>query len=142
MEFRLASLADITVLEQMEQANLECPYSASVLEGTITDEQSKILLLTDGKKIIGYGGYKMIFDTAEVYNIVVGLEYRRMGYGKLILQHIIANAQAIGASEMFLEVNENNLPAINLYKLFGFSQISIRKNYYKTGNALIMKKDL
>ena len=45
-----------------------------------------------------------------------------------------------GAAEMFLEVNENNAPAIALYTSRGFEISRIRKNYYKSGNALVLRK--
>ena len=40
---------------------------------------------------------------------------------------------------ILLEVNENNFSAIKLYRKNNFKEISVRKNYYGTGqNALIM----
>ena len=42
-----------------------------------------------------------------------------------------------------LEVNENNLPAINLYLKYGFKNVGFRKKYYKNrDSAIIMTKDL
>ena len=41
-----------------------------------------------------------------------------------------------------LEVKEDNLKAISLYKKHGFKVIHIRKNYYKDKDALIMEKIL
>ena len=41
---------------------------------------------------------------------------------------------------ILLEVAENNIKAINLYKKYGFEIISRRKKYYKEFDALIMKK--
>ena len=38
-----------------------------------------------------------------------------------------------------LEVNENNLPAIKLYKTYGFQTVGKRNKYYKDGgNAILM----
>ena len=39
-----------------------------------------------------------------------------------------------------MEVRESNLPAINLYKKYGFSSLGTRKGYYQDNdeNALIM----
>ena len=41
---------------------------------------------------------------------------------------------------IMLEVNVKNLPAISLYKKMGFKQISLRKNYYNTDDAIIMRR--
>ena len=37
-----------------------------------------------------------------------------------------------------LEVNENNIPAINLYKKFNFEQVGLRKKYYNNADAAIL----
>ena len=43
--------------------------------------------------------------------------------------------------KFLLEVNENNIKALKLYKKIGFEQISVRKNYYGNNeNAIIMMK--
>ena len=43
---------------------------------------------------------------------------------------------------LFLEVEEDNLPAINLYTKLGFKKTFERKNYYGAKNAHIMQKEL
>lgn len=42
---------------------------------------------------------------------------------------------------IMLEVNENNTKAIKLYEKFNFRLIHIRKNYYDTDDAYILKKE-
>ena len=38
-----------------------------------------------------------------------------------------------------LEVNDKNIPAINLYLKYGFEKVGLRKNYYGLDqNAIIM----
>ena len=39
-----------------------------------------------------------------------------------------------------LEVNENNLPAISLYKKYGFKEVAKRKGYYSGIDAILMEK--
>ena len=44
-------------------------------------------------------------------------------------------------NKFLLEVNENNIKALKLYKKIGFEQISVRKNYYGNNeDAIIMMK--
>ena len=44
-------------------------------------------------------------------------------------------------NKFLLEVNENNIKALKLYKKIGFEEISKRKNYYgKNEDAIIMMK--
>ena len=140
--FRNAQSHDGARIAALEKAYIECPWSEAVVCQTIDDELSTIYLLTDGDEILGYGGLKMVFDTAEVYNIVVDEKYRRHGYGTLVLEKLFEHAVEHGAREMFLEVNENNVAAINLYTAHGFRISHMRKDYYKSGNALILKREI
>jgi ribosomal protein S18 acetylase RimI-like enzyme len=39
---------------------------------------------------------------------------------------------------IFVEVHENNTPAIALYKKMAFVKINVRKNYYAQNNASLM----
>ena len=139
-EFRVATRGDSKLLAEMERKYIECPWSEEVILGTISDESSAIYILQSGDTAIGYGGVKTVLDTAEIYNIAVEKEHRRKGYGAAILDKLIEHAVSRGAAEMFLEVNENNAPAIALYTSRGFEISHIRKNYYKSGNALVLKK--
>lgn len=141
-EFRSATEADCNLIAEMESEYIECPWSVSVVKQTIADELSVIYLLCEGDEVLGYGGLKMALDTAEVYNIVVDEKHRRKGYGLLILNKLIEHAVERGACEMFLEVNENNVAALRLYTLRGFKISHMRKNYYKSGNALILKMEI
>ena len=75
-------------------------------------------------------------------NIVVKKNYRHKGIGNLLLEYLISLCNELHLQSLSLEVNEINLPAINLYKKFGFKKIGIRKNYYKNQNGIIMKKIL
>lgn len=142
LEFRLATDKDCVELAEMEKKYIECPWSESVLKNTVCDELSAIYILRDGEKLLGYGGVKMVLDTAEVYNIVVDENYRRRGYATLILEKLFEHAIKRDAREMFLEVNENNSAALGLYTSRGFKIEYMRKNYYKSGNALILKREI
>ena len=46
------------------------------------------------------------------------------------------------AEKVFLEVRSKNIPARACYKSLGFSEISVRDNYYGDDDAIIMEKDL
>ena len=39
-----------------------------------------------------------------------------------------------------LEVNKNNIPALNLYKKFDFNEVAIRKNYYNGVDGILMER--
>ena len=78
---------------------------------------------------------------ADITNVAVIPEYRRKGYATALiseLEKIIPD----DTEDIFLEVRESNINAINLYIKSGFEKISVRKRFYSNPqeNAIIMKK--
>ncbi len=97
--------------------------------------------------IVGYFGTMIIDYECELLTLAVDSLYRNLGIGKYVLAGIVAHAQRKGCKTIYLEVNESNYIAVNLYKKLGFTQRYIRKNYYddenfKSRNALVMQLDL
>ena len=72
-------------------------------------------------------------------NIVVKKPWRNQGVGNLLLNNLVSLCKELNLSSLSLEVNEDNIPAIHLYKKFGFKQIGLRKNYYQGKNGLVME---
>ena len=70
-------------------------------------------------------------DQCEVLTICVLPEWRRNGLAINLMQNVIKRAKTIGASEIFLEVAENNFIARNLYLNLGFSEFGRRERYYR-----------
>lgn len=76
-------------------------------------------------------------------NIVVRKNKRQEGIGAKLLKEVFKIAKEWKAQSITLEVNEKNVPAIQLYQKFGFEQIGLRKKYYhNTDNAILMKNNL
>ena len=80
-----------------------------------------------------------IIDEVNIMNVVVRKDRRQEGIGSKLLNEIFDIAKRQKAQSITLEVNEKNLPAIQLYQKFGFDQVGLRKKYYhNTDNAIIM----
>lgn len=91
-------------------------------------------------KIVGFFGISIVLDEATINNIVVNKYYRNQGIGNLMIKYLINFCSSKNVSYIFLEVNEKNLDAYNLYKKNGFEDIGIRKKYYNNCNdAIVMK---
>ena len=76
--------------------------------------------------------------------IAIGTEKTQQsrGFGRVVLQHVIAFVEQQDVAEITLEVEANNMPARHLYETCGFSVSGVRKNYYHRGenrcDAVIM----
>lgn len=100
-------------------------------------------VMLDQDQVIGYIGLAVNGEVADIQTIAVIEAAQQKGLGSRLLELAIKEAKNRGAQEMFLEVATQNEAAINLYRKFGFTQVSIRPNYYGTGkNAFTMKLDL
>lgn len=79
---------------------------------------------------------------AEILSIGVAPPARGAGLGHRLLKAVAIHAAAAGAGSLFLEVAEDNLPALALYERFGFHTVGIRPAYYARGAARISARTL
>ena len=91
----------------------------------------------------GYLLATMIDGEAEILSIGVTPDRQRQGGGKRLLQHFFDYGASQNMAKAVLEVAEDNVPALGLYRDFGFAEFGRRKDYYKQGNqkidAIMMK---
>lgn len=121
-----------------------------ILAAYLCEDSGKYVILQggneDGKKILndsfsegksngeyGFAGY-IIFNTvleqAELMRIAVAPGFRKRGMATEMIKKyhsLISEKTDTG----FLEVRQNNTGARALYEKTGYSQIGVRKNYYK-----------
>lgn len=100
-----------------------------------------------GRAIVAYGVLLFSPGEAQILNLTVAPEARRLGLGRSLLRRFLADAKARGATQCFLEVRESNVPAVALYGREGFVPVARRLGYYPAANAtredaLVMRKSL
>ncbi len=123
-------------------------WSPSILESELKNNTNRYVVAKDDSgDIVGFAGIMIVYDDAEITNIVTKKSERRQGIGTLLLEELIritkevAEETNIAINKISLEVNENNTNAIKLYEKNNFILEGVRKNYYNnTDNALIMTK--
>lgn len=84
---------------------------------------------------------------AEILTIGVRKGSQRAGLGWRLMQAATREAVKRGAEELFLEVDESNVAAIELYKKLGFTKVGERRAYYphagsEKSTALVMRREL
>lgn len=117
-------------------------WTNTVLEDEFNNENSKYFVAIDeNDEIIAFGGLWFNIDEAHVMNIAVKKEFRRQHVGTELLEFLVAEAKKENKNCITLEVREDNVPAIELYKKLEFDEIGRRKKYYeKLYDAIIMTK--
>lgn len=79
----------------------------------------------------GFALGRVIADEAELLTIAVMPEARRQGVARELLTKFEHQAQAGGATQIFLEVAARNSGALALYHLHEYAQVGRRKGYYR-----------
>ena len=97
---------------------------------------SKYLVYLDHNEVLGFINYTYLYDRIEIININVQDAFKRQGIGSKLLEKVLNNP----VINFTLEVNKNNVPAINLYKKYGFRAVGIRKNYYHGIDGILMER--
>ena len=143
LRFSGATSADIDQVAQLDQSAFEFAWSRNDFEGSLKAGHS-FLLLRDDDVLLGMAVFMQIFEQSELLTIAVAPAHQGKGYGKLILNEVMARLAANGAESLFLEVRVSNAPARGLYRSAGFEEISRRKGYYPTRDgredAIVMQK--
>ena len=96
----------------------------------------KYLIYKENDDVIGYIYYSDIYERAEINQIEVSFIHRNCGKGSKILEEFIKLVD----KDITLEVNKENIPAIKLYKKYGFIEKAIRKGYYNGIDGLLMER--
>ncbi|OGI04956.1 MAG: ribosomal-protein-alanine N-acetyltransferase [Candidatus Melainabacteria bacterium GWF2_32_7] len=117
-------------------------WSSQAFVSEINNKLGNYITIIDKKtqKVIGYGGFWLIFDEAHITTIAVHPDYRKNSLGELLLLNMIELGYKNNAKWFTLEVRASNIAAQNLYYKYGFKSLGLRKKYYQDNeeDALIM----
>jgi [ribosomal protein S18]-alanine N-acetyltransferase len=137
--------ADLTEVAAIELTSYSFPWSENIFRDCLRVGYT-CRALDLGGHIIGYGVMSLGAGEAHILNVCVREEFRTVGFGRRLLDHLLELATAAGVSEAFLEVRPSNLAAIRLYQKLGFEQIGVRRGYYQAADgredAIVLKLGL
>lgn len=133
---------DFDHLFEIEQQAHLVPWA----KGTLLNSQGERYLnlkLSVESRIVAFVICQFVLDEATLFNIAVDPSYQGKGYGKQLLQALIAQLQQKQITTLWLEVRASNTTAQKLYSSLGFNEVTVRKNYYPTQdggreNAVVM----
>src|SRR3954463_5140635 len=136
---------DLPEVAAVEQLSYAFPWSENIFRDCLRVGYTCRALDLAGQ-IIGYGVMSVGAGEAHILNVCVRDQFRSLGFGRRLLEHLLERATGAGVAEAFLEVRPSNLAAIRLYQRLGFEQIGIRRGYYQAADgredAIVLKKGL
>ncbi|MDY0943947.1 GNAT family N-acetyltransferase [Priestia megaterium] len=80
------------------------------------------LLTDDNNTILACGMCVLESEYIGLFDIVTTEKYRNRGYGSKLIQNILQWGKDNGAKYAYLQVELNNIPALNLYSKLGFKE--------------------
>ena len=133
--------ADLEQVIAIDQVSFSLPWPARSFHYELTDNftSRSWVAEVDGRVAAMMVGW-MIVDELHVATIATHPDHRSRGIGKRLLVHALCSARDEGVIRAFLEVRENNVVALQMYRSLGFVEDGRRKEYYKDNNedAILM----
>jgi|SRR5271165_2958602 len=142
-----ATLADAPRLAQLHGASFHRGWGEGEFESMLGETNTLVHRLRLGRKTIGFAVSRIGADEAEILSIAIDPRCRGQGLSRNLLLTHLGHLAGRGVRTIFLEVEENNRPALGLYKRAGFTVVGRRERYYQEPggeqlNALLMRRDL
>ena len=143
MMIRYMTAADVAQVARLEKVCFADPWSERSVASELDNALSLWLVAMEGEKLIGYVGSQTVMGETDMMNIAVDPVFRRKGIAEKLVEALVAELKARESHCLTLEVRASNEPARALYEKLGFSQVGLRKNYYRNPkeDALILRKE-
>ena len=140
VEWRPLAVDDIGYVAALEAKIHAAPWTPGNFRDSIAAGYSALTGHLGGR-IVVYGVMMFAPGEAQLLNLSVAPEMRRLGLGRSLLRRFIADARRLGAEQVFLEVRPSNVAAIRLYESEGFVRIARRDAYYPARSPEAARED-
>lgn len=141
--FELMNESHVDAIAEIEKMCFSDPWSANSIASELNNRLSLWFVALEEERVVGYVGSQTVLGAADMMNLAVHPNYRRLGVGRGLVNALVTALSQNGAFCLLLEVRESNLPAIKLYEELGFMVVGRRPGYYRNPKeaALIMRKE-
>jgi tRNA threonylcarbamoyl adenosine modification protein YeaZ/ribosomal-protein-alanine acetyltransferase len=121
---------DLEIVSEMENASYTDPWSKAGFEDGLKDNNYLSVVMEDTTGVVGYAVAVLSGEEADLVKITIDEKERAKGYGRKLLELIMAELHNRGARNVTLEVRASNEPAIALYEHAGFVSEGVRPGFY------------
>lgn len=137
---RLMTESDIDSVLEISSLSFAHSWSRESYEKELNNTLAKYFVAEVQNKVVGFIGTWIIVDESNITNVAVHPNYRKLSIGSKLIEYLIFYCKDLNCVSHTLEVRASNIPAINLYKKYGFIESGLRKGYYSDNNedAILM----
>jgi ribosomal-protein-alanine N-acetyltransferase len=142
-----ATIRDAAAIAVLHGASFRRGWSDGEIERLLIERNTVCHRATVGRTLCGFILSRLAAGEAEILSVAVTQARRGRGLARALLNLHLRRLAGLGASAVFLEVDEDNEPARRLYSRAGFREVGRRPAYYQkaTGapaTALVLRRDL
>ncbi|MDP3130598.1 MAG: ribosomal protein S18-alanine N-acetyltransferase [Bacillota bacterium] len=133
---RFMSIDDIPKIVAEDRRILGQTLGEKTLRTELADNPfTEYYVLEDKVTKAFYGHVSVWIDTplAQIINIYIVPEQQRAGLGTFLIEFVLTLLKSRGCNTLTLEVRPTNAAAIAFYQKFGFTKMTVRKQYYEDG---------
>ena len=134
----------VAPIAQLEKLCFSDPWSENSIASELTSRLSHWLVAVENGEVVGYIGSQSVLGESDMMNVAVHPDHRRKGSAEMLVNALSCDLKARDNVCLTLEVRASKAPAIALYEKLGFTQVGLRKNYYRNPkeDARILRKPL
>jgi len=137
-------------LERLWGIEKECfkeeAFTKQQLSQLLNDYNTVSLVARKQDEIAGFVIGMIYFERKALHGHILTIDicnvYRRKGFGRLLMNEIEMIFKLKGVKASYLEVREDNAPAIGLYLNLGYKIIGKLDNYYGKVHGIYLRKPL
>lgn len=133
-------LRDLDKVKALGDASFAKRWSLSDYQYFITSEASRSYCLENESGLVAYVLSLLAQGDLDIASVATHSEHRRKGYAAWLISRV---DQMTDVKRAYLEVDEINTSAIQLYEKNRFVRYGVRKKYYEgKRDALLLRKVL
>ena len=133
----------VAQVAELEKICFSDPWSENSVASELKNPLSCWLVAEEEGVVAGYIGSQTVMDESDMMNVAVHPDHRRKGIAAALVNELVEALKKRESHCLTLEVRASNEPAKALYEKLGFTQVGLRKNYYRNPkeDALILRKE-
>lgn len=132
-------LANINACECLDSQAFNGFWSHQQWHNELSNPEITCIGIVDSSNLLALVTGQVVVDELQLNTLVVHPEFRRKGFGRLLLLTLFAEARLKGAKKATLEVSSENIAARALYKSLGFETTGSRNGYYRNGSDALIQ---
>jgi ribosomal-protein-alanine N-acetyltransferase len=141
MRIRRARREDLPALAAIEVEHPDYPaWGRRGLAAEFEKKFSVTLAAEAESVLLGFINFWILKPQIQLNSVVVSVKALRLGAASALIGKLLEYAGKNACTEIDLEVNEHNAPAIALYKKFGFKVVGSRPKFYNDSEAAVLMR--